>query len=531
MELLLALVSSINGGGGIMMPVILLILFFYALLWFISRRLLLSSEHRKKPQPPEASGALLVIGHLHLLGGSEPAHKILGAMADAHGPIFTLKLGVHKAVVVSSWEIAKECLTTNDRIFASRPKLTAAKLLGYNNSMFGFSEYGPFWRHMRKITMLGLLTNNHKKQLELIVESEIRSSIGKLYDLWVNHKKSKGEALLLVEMKSWFEDITLNTMFRMVVGKRFSTDLEGSGNQDYRKVFREFVNLFGDFVPSDSFPFLSCFDLGGYEKSMKKTAKVLDEVLDKWIKEKKNSGDHEQDFMDFLLSAVKDDEELSGYDGDSIVKANCLSLILAGSDTTATTMIWALSLLLNNEETLKKAQLELEEQVGRRRQVKVADINDLIYLEAIVKETLRLYPAAPLSVPHESTEDCNILGYYIPARTRLIVNLQKLQRDPLVWEDPNKFQPERFLTDQKDLDVKGQNPQLIPFGSGRRTCPGISFALQIMPLVLANFIHGFEIVRPSKELLDMEESVGLISVRKDPLEVVLTPRLSAQDYK
>ena len=136
------------------------------------------------------------------------------------------------------------------------------------------------------------------------------------------------QALLLVEMNTWFQDITLNTMFRMVVGKRFSTDMEGSGNQDYRKVFRDFVKFFADFVPADSFPFLSWLDLGGYEKAMKKTSEALDEVLDKWIKEKKNnSGDHQQDFMDILLSAVEVDEELSDYDGDSVVKANSLVCI------------------------------------------------------------------------------------------------------------------------------------------------------------------------------------------------------------
>ncbi|KAL0553583.1 hypothetical protein IC582_007483 [Cucumis melo] len=527
MELLLALVSSPHTGVGIVIAIFLFVPFAYNLF-----RILSSSQHGKKLQPPEAGGAWPVIGHLHLLGGSEPLHKVLAAMADAHGPIFTLKLGMHRAVVVSNWEIAKECFTTNDRIFASRPKLTASKLLGYNNSMFGFSEYGPYWRHMRKIAVHGLLASHYmKQQLQLILESEIQSSVGKLYDLWANHTKRSEQVLLLVEMNTWFQDITLNTMFRMVVGKRFSTDLEGSRNQDYRKVFRDFVKFFGDFVPSDSFPFLSWLDLGGYEKAMKKTSEALDEVFDNWIREKKNnSGGHQLDFMDLMLSAVEKDEELSDYDGDSVVKANCLSMILAGSDTTTTTMIWALSLLLNNEETLKKVQLELEEQIGRQRKVKAADLNDLIYLQAIVKETLRLYPAAPLSVPHESTEDCNILGYNISARTRLIVNLQKLQRDPLVWKDPNEFQPERFLTAKKDLDFKGQNnPQLIPFGSGRRACPGMSFALEVVPLTLANLIHGFEIGRPSKELLKMEENFGFISVRKAPLQVVLTPRLSAQE--
>ena len=187
---------------------------------------------------------------------------------------------------------------------------------------------------------------------------------------------------------------------------------------------------------------------------------------------------------------------------------------------------WALSLLLNHQETLKKAQLELDEKVGRSRQVKESDVKNLIYLEAIVKETLRLYPAAPFLIPHESVEDCTVSGYHISAKTRLLVNVQKLQKDPFVWEDPCEFRPERFLTNDTKFDMKGQNMQLMPFGRGRRMCPGMSFALQLVHLTLASLLHEFEIDRPSEELLDMEEGFGFIIFRKTPLEIVLSPRLS-----
>ena len=204
---------------------------------------------------------------------------------------------------------------------------------------------------------------------------------------------------------------------------------------------------------------------------------------------------------------------------------------MGASDTTMITMTWALSLLLNNQQALKKAQLELDEKVGISRHVKESDVKNLTYLQAIVKETLRLYPAAPLLIPHESVEDCIVSGYHIPARTRLLVNIQKLQKDPLVWEDPCEFRPERFLTSDTKFDMRGQNQQLMPFGSGRRMCPGISFALQLMHLTLANLLQKFEIERPSQELLDMEEGFGSTVPRRTPLEVVLSPRLSNQFYE
>ncbi|XP_022137230.1 cytochrome P450 CYP82D47-like [Momordica charantia] len=425
---------------------------------------------------------------------------ITGQAPAASGGSLVFRLRLPTRPLISEcleFGIARECFTTNDRIFASRPKLVAGKLLGYDHAMLGTSPYGPYWRHVRKIATLQLLTNHRLHQLQHIQILEVRDSINKLHELCVNDKKDSRR--VLVEMNAWFRDLTLNTIFKMVIGKRFSTAFEGSGGAQYREAVRSLIELFGVFVPSDSFPFLRWLDLGGYEKAMKKAGKVLDEVFDKWIEEhrkKKNSGEmemKEQDFMDVMLSTVEDDGQLFGYDVETVTKATCLTMILGGADTTTITMTWALSLLLNNQEALRKVQRELDEHVGRQRRVKESDVKNLIYLQAVVKETLRLYPAVPLLVPHESMEDCTVAGYHIPAGTRLLVNLRKLQKDPLVWEDPCEFRPERFLTNQKDVDVRGQNLQLIPFGSGRRVCAGISFALQVMHLTLANLLHEFEI--------------------------------------
>ncbi|XP_022935741.1 cytochrome P450 CYP82D47-like [Cucurbita moschata] len=513
-----------------------LLLFLYALFAITSRR---SAAHRtNNTLPPEPPGRLPLIGHLHKLSATEPTHITLAKMADAYGPIFTLRLGVNTALVVSSWEIARECFTTNDTIFASRPKGLAPELLGYNSAMMAISPYGPYWRHVRKLATLELLTNHRLEQLQHIRISEVQSSIKKLYELCADSTSKGSGGKVRVEMRKWFGDLSLNTIFRMMVGKQFSTDLEGSGGEQYRGALRDVFELFGAFVPSDSFPCLSWLDLGGYKKAMNKTAKVLDQMLTKWIKEHrektKTSGERgetgEQDFMDVMLSAVHDDGGLCGYDADTVTKATCLAIVLGASDTTMITMTWALSLLLNNQQALNKVKHELGEKVGTR-QVKESDVKNLPYLQAIIKETLRLYPPAPLLIPHESVEDCTVSGYHIPAKTRLIVNVQKLQKDPLVWEDPCEFCPERFLTSDTKFDMRGQNQQLMPFGSGRRMCPGISFALQFMHLTLANLLQNFEIERPSEELLDMEEGFGSTVPRKIPLEVVLSPSLSNQVYE
>ncbi|KAK9271354.1 hypothetical protein L1049_026944 [Liquidambar formosana] len=206
--------------------------------------------------------------------------------------------------------------------------------------------------------------------------------------------------------------------------------------------------------------------------------------------------------------------------------------VLSGStDTTTITLVWALSLLLNNRNALKKAQEELDFHIGKERQVEESDMENLVYLQAILKETLRLYPAAPLSGPHESMEDCIVGGYHVPKGTRLVVNIWKIHRDPRVWLDPYEFRPERFLTTHKDVDLRGQHFELIPFGSGRRMCPGLSLSVQVIQLTLASLLHGFDIATISNEPVDMRESFGLTILKATPLEVLLTPRLSSHLYR
>lgn len=203
-------------------------------------------------------------------------------------------------------------------------------------------------------------------------------------------------------------------------------------------------------------------------------------------------------------------------------------MIAGGSDTTSVMLTWALSLVVNNRNVLKKVQEEIDMEIGKERKVEESDIPNLHYLQAIIKETLRLYPASPLGGFREFTEDCTVGDYHVPKGTRLILNLWKLQRDPNVWENPLEFKPERFLN--KDVDVKGAHFELIPFGAGRRICPGMGFGLQMLHLVLANLLHAFDFSTPFGEPTDMTESTGLTNCKATPLHLLISPRLSPHLY-
>ncbi|KAL2940605.1 Cytochrome P450 82A4 [Bienertia sinuspersici] len=168
--------------------------------------------------------------------------------------------------------------------------------------------------------------------------------------------------------------------------------------------------------------------------------------------------------------------------------------------------------------------------MGSKRQVSTSDIPNFIYLEAIVKETLRLYPPGPLMGPREFTEDCIIGNYHIKSGTKLIVNVSKISRDPRIWDNPLEFRPERFLGTHKNVDVRGHHFELIPFGAGRRICPGMSFGLQVVHLSLATLLHAFEFSTEHNVPVDFSESLGLTNMKAKPLQVLLNPSLSSEAY-
>ncbi|CAI8594412.1 unnamed protein product [Vicia faba] len=518
-----------------------------SLLFFVFR----FSKVSHTKQPPIISGSWPLLGHLPLMRNTQTPHKTLGYLVDKYGPIFTIKLGATNALVLSNSELAKECFTKNDIVVSSRPKPVAVELMSYNQAFIGWAPYGAYWRQLRKIVTLEILSNRRIELLNHIRVSEVQTSIKELVNTWsdqmslstseINNKLANTNDYVSVELKKWFAQLTLNMVLRMVVGKRCFGDVD-EANKEEAKIFleniRDFMRLIGTFTVGDGVPFLKRLDLGGHEKEMKKCARKFDEMLNEWLEEhrvKKGLGSDdkvvgERDFMDAMLLVLKD-KPIEGFDVDTIIKATTLELILGGSDTTAGTLTWAMCLLLKHPHVLEKAKVELNTHIGKERCVNESDINKLVYLQAIIKETLRLYPPAPFSSPREFTEDCTIGGYHIKKGTRLMPNFWKIHRDPSVWPNPLEFNPERFLTSHKDVDVRGQNFELLPFGSGRRMCAGMSLGLNMVHYILASFLHSFEILNPSPESIDDTEVLEFVTTKATPLEVLVKPFLSFKCYE
>lgn len=207
-------------------------------------------------------------------------------------------------------------------------------------------------------------------------------------------------------------------------------------------------------------------------------------------------------------------------------------MISAGMDTTTITVEWAMAEMVRNPRVQQKIQEELDRVVGRDRIMTEADIANLPYLQAVTKECFRMHPPTPLLLPHKANTNVKIGGYDIPKGATVSVNAWAIARDPKVWKNPLEFRPERFQ--EEDVDMKGNDYRLLPFGSGRRICPGAQLAINLVSSMLGHMVHSFEWapeagVRP--EDMDMMEQPGTVTYMKTPIQAVPTPRLPADLFK
>ncbi|KAM3693716.1 hypothetical protein ACJW31_07G004900 [Castanea mollissima] len=498
-----------------------------ATLAFLSKLLPFKSHQLKFPPGPKAWP---IIGNLNLVGSHPP--KSLHKLAQKYGPIMQLKIGSFPVVVASSAEMAKEFLKTHDHVFASRPKSAVGKHLVYNNLNVTWAPAGPYWRQGRKI-FSELFNSKRLNSYQYIRVEEMRAFMSRLCTLSGTGKPLKLKDHLFVH--------NLNIISRVVFGKNCvssesKNETSTVTHEELVEMLDELFFLHGVFNIGDWIPWLDFLDLQGYVMRMKALSKKFDKFLDHVLHEHNAKKEGANDFVpkdemvNLLVQRADDpnaDTKLS-YDG---IKAFIQDLIAGGTDTTTTTLEWAMSELLKQPHLIKKATEELDKVIGRDRWVEEIDIPQLPYIEAIVKETMRKHPVAGLLAPHLAMQDCDVAGYKIQKGTRVFINTWSIGRDSSIWDAPEEFCPERFLG--KAIDVKGQSFELLPFGSGRRMCPGYSFGLKVISSTLANMLHGFNWKLPGNmknEDLSMDEVYGFATSRKFPLVAMMEPRLPLHLY-
>ncbi|XP_073034262.1 6,7,8-trihydroxycoumarin synthase-like [Primulina eburnea] len=495
--------------------ILLLALILPVVIFFLFKTPKNAAKSNLPPSPP----GLFIIGNLHQFDGVN-THLYLFKLAKTYGPLMSMKLGKVQVVVVSSAKMAKEVLKTHDLAFCSRPPSLGTQKLTYGGLDIGFSPYSDSWKELRKICVLHLFSNKQVQSFRPIREDEVFRMIKNI----ANSNSSGQEDG--VNLSTIVLELTVTLIRRIAFGKQSGE--EESNKRKFDHLLIQAQSLQAGFFVSDYLPWFSWVDkLTGMLSRLDKTFKdmdefcqgLIDEHLDPNYRDKTKNTDN---ILDILLQLKEQNLCSIDLTWDRI-KAVLYDIFVAGTDTSAMLIIWAMTALMQTPHTMKKLQAEIRETIGKKGFVNEDDVPRLPYLKAVVKETLRLYPPAPLLVPRECMEERIVGGYTIPPKTLVHINSWAIARDPEYWENPDEFSPERFLN--SSVDVIGQDFELLPFGSGRRGCPGISMGLANTELALSNLVYSFDWELPhglKKDGIDTEVLPGITMHKKTPL--CLVPR-------
>ncbi|KAL3523035.1 hypothetical protein ACH5RR_015869 [Cinchona calisaya] len=477
------------------------------ILWII-----LKQYHSRNKSLPPGPKAWPVIGNLAELGAN--LHIELAKLAQAYGPLMSLSLGSQLMVVGSSPEVAMEILKTHDRLFSGRyvAHVSYAKNPLKNHVSLAFTtECTQQWKFLRTLCRSEIFSSKMIENQYYIREKKLNE----LLDFLVS---KEGEKIKIAQ-------ILFVTIFNVLGNILCSKDLisfeETQDSSGLNKAMREIVELFATPNISDFYPILSGLDLQGLSKKANECVKIIHSAWEGIIKDRKaqklfqDSSRHNKDLLDVLLHKDFTDDQINYL---------FLELFIAGSDTSNSTIEWAMTELIKKPKCLEKIRQELEREISGNV-IKESDLSQLSYLHACVKETLRLHPPVPLLLPRRVNETCKVMNYTIPEGTQVVVNVWAIARDPKNWEDPLTFNPERFL--HSELDYKGNDFEWLPFGAGRRICPGMNMGIAQVRLILASLIYHFDWALPdnmSPHQLDMNEKFGVNLHKKQPLVVTLKKR-------
>ncbi|KAL9259534.1 Trans-cinnamate 4-monooxygenase-like protein [Drosera capensis] len=454
--------------------------------------------------------------------GDDLNHRNLTDLAKRFGDIFLLRMGQRNLVVVSSPELAREVLHTQGVEFGSRTRNVVFDIFTGEGQDMVFTVYGEHWRKMRRIMTVPFFTNKVVQQYRFGWEDEARRVVE---DVKKDTEAAKGGIVLRRRLQL----MMYNNMYRIMFDRRFESQDDPLFNKlkalngERSRLAQSFEYNYGDFIPVLR-PFLR-----GYLKICKEVKeRRLQLFKDYFVDEHKKLSSTRGSTNNELKCAI--DHILEAQQKGEINEDNVLYIVeninVAAIETTLWSIEWGIAELVNHPKIQQKLREELDSTLGHGVQVTEPDIQKLPYLQAVVKETLRLRMAIPLLVPHMNLHDAKLGGYNIPAESKILVNAWWLANNPALWKKPEEFRPERFLEEEAKVEPSGNDFRYLPFGVGRRSCPGIILALPILGIIIGRLVQNFELLPPPGESkIDTSEKGGQFSLHiLKHSTIVLKPR-------
>lgn len=450
-------------------------------------------------------------------------HVALAKMAKRYGPVMFLKMGTNSMVVASTPEAARAFLKTLDINFSNRPPNAGATLLAYHAQDMVFADYGARWKLLRKLSNLHMLGGKALEDWSQVRAVELGHMLRAMLEL-----SQRAEPVVVPEMLTF----SMANMIGQVILSRRVFETKGSESNEFKDMVVELMTSAGYFNIGDFIPSIAWLDIQGIQRGMKHLHRKFDRLLTKMMEEHTASAHERKGNPDFLDVIMANQENSTGEKLTiTNIKALLLNLFTAGTDTSSSVIEWSLAEMLKNPSILKRAHEEMDQVIGRNRRLVESDLPKLPYLQAICKESFRKHPSTPLNLPRVSTQACEVNGYYIPENTRLSVNIWAIGRDPDVWESPEEFRPERFLSGRNEkIDPRGNDFELIPFGAGRRICAGTRMGIVLVEYILGTLVHSFDWKMPDGVEINMDEAFGLALQKAVSLSAMVTPRLHQSAY-
>ncbi|KAL7597836.1 cytochrome P450 98A2 [Lactuca sativa] len=488
--------------------------------------LLPSIYQRLRFNLPPGPRPLPIVGNLYDV--KPVKFRCYAEWARTYGPIFSVYLDSKLNVIVNSSELAKEVLKENDQQLADRHRNRATMSFSRGGKDLIWADYGPHYVKVRKVCNLELFSPKRLEALRPIREDEVTAMVESIFRHSTDLDK-RGKALPL---RGYLGTVAFNNITRLTFGKRFVTPEGGMDDQgqEFKGIVSNGIKIGGKVFMAENIPWLRWFFAGENEilaKHEQRRDRLTKAIMAEHDIARKKTGGTQEHFID-ALHTLQQKYDLS----DDTIIGLLWDMITAGMDTTSISVEWAMAELVKNPRVQQKAQEELDRVIGTDRIMSETDFSKLPYLQSIAKEALRLHPPTPLMLPHKANANVKLGGYDVPKGAIVHVNVWAIARDPAIWKDPEEFRPERFF--EEDVDVKGHDYRLLPFGAGRRVCPGAQLAINLVTSMLGHLLHHFEWTPPAgmkPEEVDLTENPGMVTYMKHPIEAVATPRLPNNLYK